>query len=147
MDAFVMQGQKCSDCKQLYHTKCIQNKGVFTMPCKESGQVSSGVGSRSKHRKTQRGANQSNSTAKTAVQSKFSLTGTSEFTDRTDKIISDAKELQRMQDFIGKKIYKMEIECKQSEVCFHFYFFLFLYTQYFTMVFQCFRWINFSNML
>lgn len=117
MDAFVMQGQKCSDCKQLYHTKCIQNKGVFTMPCKDSVHVSSGVSSRSKTRKTQRGANQSNSTPKNAVQSKFSLTGTSEFTDRTDKIISDAKELQRMQDFIAKKIYKMEIECKQSEVC------------------------------
>ena len=41
-----------------------------------------------------------------------------EFTDRTDKIISDAHELQLMQDFITKKIYKMESEegQKPSEV-------------------------------
>lgn len=35
---------------------------------------------------------------------KFSLTGTSEFTDRTDKIISDVRELKMMQDFITKKV-------------------------------------------
>lgn len=35
---------------------------------------------------------------------KFSLTGTSEFTDRTDKIISDVRELKLMQDFITKKV-------------------------------------------
>ncbi|XP_077291257.1 unconventional myosin-IXa-like isoform X3 [Arctopsyche grandis] len=117
MDAFVTQGQKCMDCKQLFHTKCIQNKGVFSMPCKSSGHVNAGVGGRGKHRKTQRASNQSGTDTKTSVTSKFSLTGTSEFTDRTDKIISDAKELQRMQDFIAKKIYKMENEeRKQSEV-------------------------------
>lgn len=44
--------------------------------------------------------NQSNST----VGGKFSLTGTSEFTDRTDKIISDVRELKLMQDFITKKV-------------------------------------------
>lgn len=35
---------------------------------------------------------------------KFNLTGTSEFTDRTDKIISDVRELKMMQDFITKKV-------------------------------------------
>lgn len=44
--------------------------------------------------------NQNNSTA----GGKFSLTGTSEFTDRTDKIISDVRELKLMQDFITKKV-------------------------------------------
>lgn len=44
--------------------------------------------------------NQNNST----VGGKFSLTGTSEFTDRTDKIISDVRELKLMQDFITKKV-------------------------------------------
>lgn len=43
--------------------------------------------------------NQNNSTI-----GKFSLTGTSEFTDRTDKIISDVRELKMMQDFITKKV-------------------------------------------
>lgn len=33
MDAFVTQGHKCEDCKQLFHTKCIQNRGVLEMPC------------------------------------------------------------------------------------------------------------------
>lgn len=121
MDAFVTQGQKCLDCKQLFHTKCIQNKGVFSLPCKSSGHTNVEVGGRGKHRKTQRTSNQSNTDAKTSVTSKFSLTGTSEFTDRTDKIISDAKELQRMQDFIAKKIYKMDNEeRKQSEVRFYY---------------------------
>jgi len=41
---------------------------------------------------------------KSAVEGKFSLTGTSQFTDSTDKIISDARELQLMQDFITKKV-------------------------------------------
>ena len=41
---------------------------------------------------------------KPTAGSKFNLTGTSEFTDSTDKIISDAAELQLMQDFITKKV-------------------------------------------
>lgn len=56
--------------------------------------------------------------SKGSVSSNFSLTGTSEFMDRTDKIISDATELQAMQHFITKKIYQMESSEneKQSEV-------------------------------
>lgn len=55
--------------------------------------------------------------AKQAVTSKFSLTGTSEFTDSPDKIISDAKELQTMQDFITEKIRSMEKpNSKEGEV-------------------------------
>ncbi|KAL0271654.1 UNVERIFIED_CONTAM: hypothetical protein PYX00_008678 [Menopon gallinae] len=94
MDAFVTQGHKCSECKQLFHTKCIQNGGVLQMPCQ---------------RKTRKRPRSSYET-KQPISSKFSLTGTSEFTDSTDKIISDVKELQKMQDFITKKIYKMESE-------------------------------------
>uniref|UniRef100_A0A8D8RHW2 Unconventional myosin-IXb n=1 Tax=Cacopsylla melanoneura TaxID=428564 RepID=A0A8D8RHW2_9HEMI len=51
----------------------------------------------------------SSSSPPVSVESgKFNLTGTSEFTDSTDKIISDAKELQLMHDFITQKIYNME---------------------------------------
>lgn len=59
--------------------------------------------------------------AKSSVSSNFNLTGTSEFIDRTDKIISDANELQAMQNFITEKIYKMESNenKKQSEVSKH----------------------------
>ncbi|KAK6631291.1 hypothetical protein RUM44_005817 [Polyplax serrata] len=95
MDAFVTQGHKCSECKQLFHTKCIQNGGVLQMPCQ-----------RKQSRKQPRAPYE----LKAPVASKFSLTGTSEFTDSTDKIISDVKELQKMQDFITKKIYKIESE-------------------------------------
>ena len=58
--------------------------------------------------------------SKGPASSNFSLTGTSEFMDRTDKIISDATELQAMQNFITKKIYLMESSenTKQSEVSF-----------------------------
>ncbi|CAG9790872.1 unnamed protein product [Diatraea saccharalis] len=119
IDAFVTQGQRCIDCKQLYHTKCIQNKGVITMPCTSPVTVSRG---RHKNRKRII-LNKDNQCmlpeqAKGSVSSNFNLTGTSEFIDRTDKIISDATELQAMQHFITKKIYQMESsdEKKQSEV-------------------------------
>lgn len=100
MDAFVTQGYKCVDCKQLYHVKCIQNGGVLKMPC-----ILANTPNRRKNRKPPRTPYE---TAKQAVVSKFSLTGTSAFSDSTDKIISDAKELALMQDFITKKIYIME---------------------------------------
>ncbi|KAL6441451.1 hypothetical protein ACFW04_003569 [Cataglyphis niger] len=100
MDAFVTQGYKCVDCKQLYHVKCIQNGGVLRMPC-----ILANTPSRRKNRKPPRTPYD---TTKQTVASKFSLTGTSAFSDSTDKIISDAKELALMQDFITKKIYIME---------------------------------------
>lgn len=46
--------------------------------------------------------------------SKFS--GTKEYTDSTDKIISDAKELQLMQDFIHQKICQLEQEKSEKSV-------------------------------
>lgn len=99
MDAFVTQGYKCGDCKQLYHVKCIQNGGVLKMPC-----PSPNTPDRRKIRKIRPPSD----TTKQPAVSKFSLTGTSAFSDSTDKIISDAKELALMQDFITKKIYTME---------------------------------------
>ncbi|XP_044740758.1 unconventional myosin-IXa-like [Chrysoperla carnea] len=117
MDALVTQGFKCVDCKQLFHTTCIQNCGVVEMPCLMQNAADGGIGKpgRRKHRKHSRTPYD---ITKQAVTSKFSLTGTSEFTDSTDKIISDARELQSMQDFITKKIYKMESQegQKPSEV-------------------------------
>lgn len=100
MDAFVTQGYKCIDCKQLYHVKCIQNGGVLKMPC-----ILANTPSRRKNRKPLRTPYD---TTKSTVTPKFYLTGTSAFSDSTDKIISDAKELALMQDFITKKIYIME---------------------------------------
>ncbi|XP_063627273.1 unconventional myosin-IXa-like [Cydia splendana] len=111
IDAFVTQGQRCIDCKQLYHTKCIQNKGVITMPC--SSPVAAPGRGRHKYRKPHMGAEH-----KSSSSTHFNLTGTSEFMDRTDKIISDANELHAMQNFITKKIFQMESSEneKQSEV-------------------------------
>nr|XP_034195851.1 unconventional myosin-IXAa-like isoform X1 [Osmia lignaria]XP_034195852.1 unconventional myosin-IXAa-like isoform X1 [Osmia lignaria]XP_034195853.1 unconventional myosin-IXAa-like isoform X1 [Osmia lignaria] len=100
MDAFVTQGYKCIDCKQLYHVKCIQNGGVLKMPC-----ILANTPGRRKNRKPPRTPYDA---SKQTVAPKFSLTGTSAFSDSTDKIISDAKELALMQDFITKKIYIME---------------------------------------
>ncbi|CAK1542108.1 unnamed protein product [Leptosia nina] len=120
IDAFVTQGQRCIDCKQLYHTKCIQNKGVITMPCPSPVTVAT----RGRHKNRKRIMLKESPYNLLMEQSKgssnFSLTGTSEFMDRTDKIISDATELQAMQNFITKKIYQMEssenANAKQSEV-------------------------------
>ncbi|XP_076249608.1 unconventional myosin-IXa [Calliopsis andreniformis] len=100
MDAFVTQGYKCIDCKRLYHVKCIQNGGVLKMPCELAN-----TPGRRKNRKPPRTPYDA---SKQTVAPKFSLTGTSAFSDSTDKIISDAKELALMQDFITKKIYIME---------------------------------------
>lgn len=114
-----------TDCKKLFHTKCIQNGGVLQLPCTQQP-VSGEGGGRRKRRKHPRIAYDKSlvpsSTASSSSSSslcphsqssikesahhsgKFSLTGTSEFTDSTDKIISDARELQLMQDFINKKV-------------------------------------------
>nr|CAD7402270.1 unnamed protein product [Timema cristinae] len=122
MDAIVTQGHKCSDCKQLFHTKCIQNGGVKEMPCVYNQGPGGGKPGRRKHRKPSRTPYDLGSgtplPTKPPVSGKFSLTGTSQFTDRTDDIISDAKELQAMQDFITRKIYMIEAEGgkKPSEV-------------------------------
>ncbi|XP_021933704.1 unconventional myosin-IXa-like isoform X3 [Zootermopsis nevadensis] len=112
MDAFVTQGHKCSDCKQLFHTKCIQNGGILRIPCQQQQSAPSVRRNKYKSSRTQ------HDLVKPAPGSKFNLTGTSEFTDSTDKIISDATELQFMQDFITQKIYKIESEegKKPSEV-------------------------------
>ncbi|KAG8223100.1 hypothetical protein J437_LFUL002048 [Ladona fulva] len=72
------------------------------MPCQQTS--GGGKPGRRKYRKHSRTPYDMNKPGK------FSLTGTSEFTDSTDKIISDARELQLMQDFITKKIYKIESE-------------------------------------
>ncbi|XP_054286933.1 unconventional myosin-IXa-like isoform X1 [Macrosteles quadrilineatus] len=118
MDAFLTQGHKCIDCKALFHPKCIQNGGVLSMPC-----VPRVSGGRKKHRKMTRshghnmhGPQSLRPSAPQQQLSQFSLTGTSEFTDRADRIISDVRELQLMQDFITTKIYKIESGDKQSQV-------------------------------
>ncbi|KAJ8669058.1 hypothetical protein QAD02_000317 [Eretmocerus hayati] len=99
MDAFVTQGYKCIDCKQPFHVKCIQNGGVLKMPC-----IPANTPNRRKRKQPRTPYDQ----LKHAVTSKFNLTGTSAFSDSTDNIISDAKELALMQDFITKKMYKMD---------------------------------------
>lgn len=97
-DAFINEGHRCLDCKLLVHTKCIQNGGVKGLHCE------------AKRSKRQTRKNLDKVLTK---NSKYS--GTREYTDSTDKIISDAKELQLMQDFITQKIYKMDSE-KSSEI-------------------------------
>lgn len=104
-DSFISEGHRCLDCKILVHTKCIQNGGIKSIKCgaKRSAKRVKKISERDKLV----------SSASGTPNSKFS--GTKEYTDSTDKIISDAKELQLMQDFITQKICKMETE-KVSEV-------------------------------
>lgn len=93
-DAFINEGHRCLDCRLLVHTKCIQNGGVKTLHCEKS----------SSKRQPRKGSDK--------ISSKYS--GTREYTDSADKIISDAKELQLMQDFIAQKIYKMDADCDKT---------------------------------
>ncbi|CAH1131340.1 unnamed protein product [Ceutorhynchus assimilis] len=114
LDMFITQGYKCTTCKKLFHTKCIQNKSVFEIPCdsQRSG-GDSGKSGRRKQRKHSRAPYDLNK----SEEAKFSLTGTSEFTDRTDQIITGAEELTLMQEFITEKIMKIENDGgKSSEV-------------------------------
>lgn len=101
-DAFVNEGHRCLDCKLLVHTKCIQNGGVKTLHCEAK---------RSKRQLRKNFDKSAVATAAPARNSKYS--GTREYTDSADKIISDAKELQLMQDFITQKIYKMDMVCEK----------------------------------
>lgn len=109
VDIFLTHVYKCSNCKKLFHTKCIQNKSVCQMPCDQScASTDSSKGGRRKQRKHSR----------TPYDFKFNLTGTSEFTDRTDQIITGTEELTLMQQFITDKIMKIENEVgeKPSDV-------------------------------
>jgi hypothetical protein len=102
-DSFISEGHRCLDCKILVHTKCIQNGGIKSIKC----------GAKRSGKRTKSERDKINSASTGTPNSKFS--GTKEYTDSTDKIISDAKELQLMQDFITQKICKMEGD-KVSEV-------------------------------
>jgi len=92
-------------CKQLCHTKCIKNGGILQTPCQQQQSAQSVRRNKRKTSRTQ------HDMVKPTSGSKFSLTGTSEFTDSTDKIISDATELQLMQDFITQKA-----SCRQCHI-------------------------------
>lgn len=92
-DTFINEGHRCTDCKLLVHTKCIQNGGVKTLQCEKN--------SSKRHQRK-------NTDKDKAMARNSKYSGTREYTDSTDKIISDAKELQQMQDFIAQKIYKMD---------------------------------------
>jgi len=115
-------GCRCERCRMLFHTKCLPN-GIQGKPCPIPGVIlaersgegvvllgteGSPVSNKSHHgggsgRKKYR--KPSKSTSDIAKSSgKFNITGTSEFTDRTDQIISGVKELQLMQEFISKKV-------------------------------------------
>ncbi|XP_063930776.1 unconventional myosin-IXa-like isoform X2 [Zophobas morio] len=114
VDVFLTHVYKCSTCKKIFHTKCIQNKSVFQMPCDQSMQSSdSGKSGRRKQRKHSRTPYDFRK-----EDGKFNLTGTSEFTDRTDQIITGSEELTRMQQFITDKIMKIENDVgeKHSDV-------------------------------
>uniref|UniRef100_A0A6P7GBY4 Unconventional myosin-IXb-like isoform X7 n=1 Tax=Diabrotica virgifera virgifera TaxID=50390 RepID=A0A6P7GBY4_DIAVI len=112
LDAFYTPGYKCTNCKKQFHTKCIQNK-VFEMPCERNAPNAEIRSGRRKHRKHSRTPYD----LRKPDESKFSLTGTSEFMDRTDKIITGAEELTLMQQFITDKIMKMEsVGGKNSDV-------------------------------
>lgn len=111
LDIFLTHIYKCSNCKKLFHTKCIQNKSVLQMPCDQStSSTDSGKVGRRKQRKYSRTPYD----YRKPEDGKFNLTGTSEFTDRTDQIITGAEELTLMQRFITDKIMKIENEVGEN---------------------------------
>lgn len=110
MHAFFNPGFKCSHCQLMFHSKCVQNDLANTFACTNirsldlkddtfSADKSPNTINRRKTRKPNKNVIEKSG--------KFSLTGTSEFTDRTDQIISGVRELQSMQEFISKKVFTM----------------------------------------
>lgn len=116
-------GVKCTACKGTFHSKCVQNGMIQGVHCRNNRQAfshddsilitsmteKSGTGTRrkTKPRKQKTDGDVNPVPASSAKAGKFSLTGTSEFTDRTDQIISGVKELKQMQEFISNKIYQV----------------------------------------
>ena len=112
-------GLKCFLCRMFFHTRCLQ-AGISSKPCQNTESVTTGDGSsgstenaqvigvetqQSHHKSSRRKYRKpSKSAGDMSKPGKFSLTGTSEFTDRTDQIISGVRELQLMQEFISKKV-------------------------------------------
>jgi len=121
MHVLFAPGVQCTECKQFFHKNCEQSGMIYRFPCVqrisrsvdcgEIGESSTGsvaslyksssttsAGIRRKNRK------QMKVPIDMTKPGKFSLTKTSEFTDRTDQIISGVEELLLMQEFISKKV-------------------------------------------
>ncbi|CAB3374023.1 Hypothetical predicted protein [Cloeon dipterum] len=108
IDTFHTQGYKCSECKQIFHTKCIQNGGVQQKQCRHTS--GGGKPGRRKNRKRS-----NNSSKQNPNSSNFNLTGVNEFMDSADRIISGAKELKMLQEFITEKIFALEKGRKKGD--------------------------------
>lgn len=138
MHVLFAPGLKCTSCKGTYHSKCVQNAMIQRVPCRNHRQIlgfssvndenlttpssasdkSSSTRRKPKPRK-QKTDGDVNISGSSSKGGKFNLTGTSEFTDRTDQIISGVKELRQMQEFISNKIYqvsKQKGSAKESRV-------------------------------
>lgn len=138
MHVLFAPGVRCSSCKGTYHSKCVQNGMIQRVPCRNNRQMlvfhsvndenlttpssasekSSSTRRKPKPRKQKTDGDVPISGSQTKA-GKFNLTGTSEFTDRTDQIISGVKELRQMQEFISNKIYQVsrrEGTVKESRV-------------------------------
>ncbi|XP_059490432.1 unconventional myosin-IXa-like isoform X2 [Neocloeon triangulifer] len=109
IDAFHTQGYKCSECKQIFHTKCIQNGGVQQKQCRHT----SGGGKPGRRKNRKRSSTSSSKQSQNA--SNFNLTGVNEFMDSADRIISGARELKMLQEFITEKIFALEKGLKKGD--------------------------------
>ncbi|XP_065577128.1 unconventional myosin-IXb-like isoform X4 [Artemia franciscana] len=105
------QGFKCAACRRVFHGKCVFNGGIGSLPCRpESPDRSKGSDreierTRSKiaiHKGSKDRLTDSNQSS-----SKWSLTGTSEFTDSVSQVITTATELMKLDEFIVRKIHEM----------------------------------------
>ncbi|XP_021968609.1 unconventional myosin-IXa isoform X2 [Folsomia candida] len=111
MHAFFNPGVRCIQCQLMFHSKCVQNELANAFPCSNSTKsldVNDDLFTIEKSPSTmgrRKGRKQNKNIVEKPGKFNFRMTGTSEFTDRTDQIISGVRELQLMQEFISKKIY------------------------------------------
>lgn len=110
MHAFFNPGVRCIQCQLMFHSKCVQNELANAFPCSNSTKsldVNDDLFTIEKSPSTmgrRKGRKQNKNIVEKPGKFNFRMTGTSEFTDRTDQIISGVRELQLMQEFISKKV-------------------------------------------
>lgn len=108
---FINTGYKCIGCRRVFHSKCVEHS--IHVVCAESNFSKENSSPATKKQKWGKGGDKGTDKGDLEIENKWNLTRTSEFIDKSDDVIRDARELIRLEEFIAKKL--RYLEDKQSE--------------------------------
>ncbi|XP_059353222.1 unconventional myosin-IXb-like isoform X2 [Daphnia carinata] len=116
MSSFFTHGYKCTSCHLVFHAKCVQ-QGITSSQALPPTVLECARPSASPTSPdpdpVQKGRKGSRETVDSSTgvipssgneNSKWNLTGTSEFTDSTQEVVNGGQQLHRLDEFIGRKI-------------------------------------------